>query len=456
MNSGVPNAETLARWLSAAYQALEKNYLRELIFLVYLDPKKPEVIHEKFTFTFSYNEGIINMGLGKVSGTNKKEVKMEDLKGETQSLLRQIQMVTQGLEKLPDEAYLAIKLNYYDDVTPVDYEPEGFRPDHTKEEPMPEGSYRVDLGRVNTGFHAIRLKMGSRQQLSGAGYVNDSYAADSQSQSQSQQLSGETPVEDGGELSQSQSLMLEEKQQQPQDMEYQQDTQLSEGALSFSQPDSPASTVSLNVKEEPEPSSSPPAPEVSCVCQNTSWDPLMLVCSTCSTAQHASCYRLLSQEDLPAHHTCWTCSKENPGLTCTDPKMDKFTGKEDLIGPTCLFRRVLVLLVRSEGNTITTDFIQSALILTEEEVSSLKKRLLTQKVMTESSGSLVINREALKDALRLFMAVRSKPTSVTSASSNQRTSSKRKGENSTKGGEARGVSEPKKKKKSIAAADLRF
>ena len=203
-HSGVPQAETLARWLVASFQALEKNYLRELIFLVYLDPTKPEVIHEKFTFTFSYDEGVIKMGLGEgFSKEKKKEVKMEELKGETQDLLRKVQMVTQGLDKLPEEAYLAIKLTYYDEVTPKDYEPEGFRPDHTKETAMPGGSYRVSLGRADTGFHAIRLKMDSRQGTEN-NFVNDSFGAESQSQSQ--QLSGETPGESGGESSQSPGL----------------------------------------------------------------------------------------------------------------------------------------------------------------------------------------------------------------------------------------------------------
>ena len=84
---------------------------------------------------------------------------------------------------------------------------------------MPAGSYRVSLGRADTGFHAIRLKMDSRQQGGEASFVNDSFGVESQSQSQ--QLSGETPGEIGGESSQ--SLGLEEKTCSGED---QQDTQL--------------------------------------------------------------------------------------------------------------------------------------------------------------------------------------------------------------------------------------
>ena len=425
-----------------AFDALEKNYLRELIFLVYLDPTKPEVIQEMYTFSFSYNEGIITMGLGKDSTKEKKEVKMEELKGETQALLRQISMVIQGLQKLPEEAYLAIQLTYYDEVTPVDYEPEGFRPHHAKEVPMPAGSYRVSLGKVNTGFHALRLQMDSRQP-GGETFVNDSYVAESQSQSQSQQMSEETPVEAGGDFSQ--SLSLEEHHTQDmEDQLIQPDTQqMSEEAVSLSQldsPDSPASTVSLAVKVES--TSSSPAAVVSCICQNSSLDPLMLVCSTCSTSQHAACYRVLSEEKVPAQHTCWTCSQENPGLACTDPRMKKFIGREALMAPTGLFRRVLVLMWSSQVDHVTADTIQSNLDLDEQEFTSLKKRLLSQKVVTERSGDLVINQETLMETMGVFLGIKLKSNSVISASS-----SKRKEEMMAKDGE---------KKKKSRTADLEF
>ena len=411
-DSGIPQGETLNGWLTGAFDALEKNYLRELIFLVYVDPAKPEVIYEKFTFSFSYVEGVISMDLEKNSSSSKvkKEVKMENLKGETQALLRQITMVTQGLRKLPEEAYLAIKLTYYDEVTPEDYEPKGFGADHTTEEPMPSGAYRVSLGRVETGFHAIRVKMDSRQQGSEDSYVNDTYLAESQSQ-QSQQLSGETPVESEGESSQSQGL--EEEQSQDMEDQHQQDTQMSEKVLSFSQPDSPASTFG-----KVEPSSPSPSPVVSCICENSSPDPLMLKCTTCHQHQHATCYRVLSEEEKPANHTCWSCSKENPGLACTDPKMDKFNGRENLAAPTCLFRRVLVLLWMSEVNHITNNIIQSTLLLPEDEVPRIIERLFKEMVVTESSGNLLINKEALKKTMKTFGINKTiKSTSVTRANS---------------------------------------
>ena len=190
---------------------------------------------------------------------------------------------------------------------------------------------------------------------------------------------------------------------------------------------------------------------VSCVCQNISLDPLMLMCSTCSTAQHATCYRLLSEEELPAEHTCWSCSKENPGLACTDPKMEKFSGREDQAAPTCLFRRVLVLLEGAQGDTVTTHFFQARLGLPEEEVANLVKRLLDQKVVTESSGHLAINMDALRDSMRKFLGIKPKDTKTTSVTS--ASSSKRKEEKMTTREE---VMEARKKKKSRTDFSLQF
>ena len=378
------------------------------------------------------------MGLGEDAKRMRMEGKLEKLKGETQDLLRKILTVTQSLEQLPKKAYLAIKLTYYDEVTPEDYEPQGFGPDLTKEVPMPSGSYRVSLGRADSGFHAIRVQMEARQQGMEASFVNDSYAATQLSQSQlsqSQQLSGESPLESGGESSQ--ALVEEEKHSQ--DMEDSQDSQMSEKVFSFSQQDSPASTVKLGPS-----SSSSPTTVVSCICQNGSLDPLMLMCSICSTAQHATCYRILSEQEVPARHVCWSCSKENPDLSCTDPKMDRFSGREEAAAPTCLFRRVLVMLERAEVNTITADIIQARLNLSEAEATNLV-HILTKKLLKESAGELIIDKEALKDSMRKYLGIKdTRSNSVTSTSSSQRINSKRKEEKMA----AMEVVEPRKKKKS--------
>merc|ERR1711970_55410 len=71
---------------------------------------------------------------------------------------------------------------------------------------------------------------------------------------------------------------------------------------------------------------------------NTHPDLIMLDCHYCSFQQHASCYRILSVEDVPNQHCCVTCSKEY-GVKCTDSKLVKMSSNPGIAG-TCLFRRM--------------------------------------------------------------------------------------------------------------------
>ena len=370
-------AATLAECLLGAFEAVEKNYLKELRVVVYLDKSKPEEVYEKYTFDFTYKDGVANMTNGKVS--------MKDLKGDTQTMLRQMGLVIQGLEKLPDEAYLALVLTYYEDVTPEDYEPEGFTADHSVESPMPPGAYRVSLGGVKTSFHGMKVKLAAREQGARGGYVNNTYvASDTESPSQSQSLL--TQASGGEEFSQSQPLSEVSLLASHGD---QVGSQLSD--MVVSSPCSPASTVKLE--------------EVSCVCLSTTRDPLMLLCTSCSTLQHAACYRLLSRDDLPSEHTCWDCSKRL-NIPCTDPRMDKFEGQEEKAVATCNYRRVLALLFNRDDPIITPQMIQTQLNMSEEDGHRLMIKLVHHGVVTEESGRFLINGGGLKAMMKKFLGIK--------------------------------------------------
>ena len=435
--SGVDEANTLARWLKASFDALERKYLRELALLIYLDPAHPEEVQEKFTFSFCYEDGVANMTLGVHSNNRMSTFDMAKLKGDTEALLRHIVVVTQGLGKLPEDAYLAIRLQYYDDVTPEDYEPEGFMPDTTQERSMPEGIYRVDLGAVGTAFHGLKVKVEAKNVRTT--FVNDDYQLGAvESQSQSQQLDGESQSqslsqqveEESPSQPQPQQLLGEASPAASQDLFDEESSQplvggsqeLSESVggrnssqdgqeissqMSFS---SEASTVSLAVKTEPV------EPAVSCVCLATSRDSLMLLCSSCSTKQHAACYRLLTTDELPAKHTCWDCSKRLD-VPCTDTKMERCIRKgKDVFVPTFLYRRVLALLDSGKSTHVTPEKIKVELDIMDGSLDNLLKTLLSHEVVAESSkGQFIVKKDGLMKALAKFMG--------TGNSSSQRSSS---------------------------------
>lgn len=87
------------------------------------------------------------------------QVTLEDTKRASVLLIRKLFLLLQNLGALPSNVYLTMKLFYYDDVTPADYQPPGFK----------EGVYdqlwfqgipvHFKVGQVATAFHSLRVRM---------------------------------------------------------------------------------------------------------------------------------------------------------------------------------------------------------------------------------------------------------------------------------------------------------
>eukprot|EP00092_Neocalanus_flemingeri_P023346 GFUD01025312.1.p1 GENE.GFUD01025312.1~~GFUD01025312.1.p1 ORF type:complete len:538 (-),score=191.36 GFUD01025312.1:59-1672(-) len=290
-------AATLASWLIGAFDALERRYLKELLFIIYMDPACPEKVYEMYTFKFTYPGGQVACQM--LQGENKKEVQTmhpDDVYKSTQNLLRSIIELTQSLRPLPSSAHLSMKLTYYEDVTPEDYEPAGFGPaDHGEVQLLP-GSLHLCAGEVSTGHHTVKLKVHAMQ--------------------------------------------VEETRDQPTIV-------TNTFSASASESDSDPRVVNVGQAGDFVPLSS--IPSISCTCQNTTPDPLMLECLHCSKQQHAACYRLTKLARLPAGHCCVDCSKEGQGdRVCTDTRLVKMASKPAVV-LTCIFRRVLVSLLGREN-----------------------------------------------------------------------------------------------------------
>ena len=63
-------------------------------------------------------------------------------------------------------------------MTPADYEPDGFKADHSEEVPTSFGT-----SRVRTSFGWLKVKVAAREQGSRGGFMNNTYkASDTESQ----------------------------------------------------------------------------------------------------------------------------------------------------------------------------------------------------------------------------------------------------------------------------------
>ena len=163
-NNKVKEAATLASWLVGAFDPIEKGYLKELLLLVYLDSSCRETILEMYTFQFSYSGTHVSCQV--LQGEEKKEVGVIDQNSvykSTRHLLKQIISLTQSLRPLPSTAFLSMKLLYYDDVTPEDYEPPGYGPAVNVDAETPLGRFDTVAGEVSTRHHTIHLRVQARQ-----------------------------------------------------------------------------------------------------------------------------------------------------------------------------------------------------------------------------------------------------------------------------------------------------
>ncbi len=336
-------AQTLSKWLIGAFDAIEKSYLREMVFFIYLDEQKPEDVHEKYTFHFKYDDGEAAFQLSKEDANTKTTSDMSNIRETTRSLLRGIIAMTGSMDPLPKSAYLAIKLAYYDEVTPMDYEPEGFAPSTLEEAPM---APPISVGGVATSHHGIKLSVATRLVKESAeargGIVNNNYIT---SQSQSQ-------VEGG----------------------------------------------------------------ISCVCENSTTEDLMITCFGCNKSQHGACYRILSAEDVPAKHICVKCAEDS--RPCTDQRLIKMIAKDpSLTTATCLYRRVLVKLGRVEATYISMDSLLGPLHLHDQDANRFMQKLVKEGVLeanNQDDGSFDVCRTQLQSAMKRFLGIKNKEKTVDS------------------------------------------
>merc|ERR1712142_363585 len=134
---------------------------------------------------------------------------------------------------------------------------------------------------------------------------------------------------------------------------------------------------------------------VVCPCGTDTRDELMLVCKFCLKLQHGACYRVVDSEDVPLEHCCISCYLHDPSKRiCTDKKVVKMSSRPSF-GITCIFRRVLVLLMTN--NSMTLDSAAEYLGVDVSTVEGLSKKLVSENIVREGSNGYEVVREVLED-----------------------------------------------------------
>ncbi|XP_078527088.1 HORMA domain-containing protein 1 isoform X2 [Lissotriton helveticus] len=154
-----PGSTQLVKWMLGCYDALQKKYLRMVVLAIYTNPEDPQTITECYQFKFKYTSSGPVMDFS--SNCNKRDtsVTCNDLKKSSILLIRKLYVLMQNLGPLPNNVCLTMKLFYFDEVTPPDYQPPGFK-EGNAEGMMFEGEpMHLNVGEVATPFHVLKVKV---------------------------------------------------------------------------------------------------------------------------------------------------------------------------------------------------------------------------------------------------------------------------------------------------------
>ncbi|KTF80405.1 hypothetical protein cypCar_00042438, partial [Cyprinus carpio] len=95
--------------------------------------------------------------------TGDTRVTLEDTKKASTLLIRKLFLLMQNLEALPTGVYLTMKLYYYDDVTPPEYEPPGFKAGVNDSLWFEGTAVHFRVGDIQSRFHSMKLRVTAAQ-----------------------------------------------------------------------------------------------------------------------------------------------------------------------------------------------------------------------------------------------------------------------------------------------------
>lgn len=174
LQPSTPESRQMLSWFEkGVVDAINRRYLKTLVLGIYSIPSEPVAgsacglgtMLESYFFSFSYDQtsGDPSVDVG-CSGTGRQQTLVskakQQAKAAIQTMLRTIISLTQTMSPLPEERYISMKLLYYEDATPPEYQPPTFRPADPHEMRMfSEQTFTAQLGTLKTPFHEMTLRL---------------------------------------------------------------------------------------------------------------------------------------------------------------------------------------------------------------------------------------------------------------------------------------------------------
>uniref|UniRef100_A0A0E0ERM7 HORMA domain-containing protein n=1 Tax=Oryza meridionalis TaxID=40149 RepID=A0A0E0ERM7_9ORYZ len=162
----------LIDWIEkGVYDALHKKYLKTLLFYICEKEEGPTI--EEYAFSFSYanplsgGKSAMNLsrtGSKKNSATLKSNLADDHTRFSACNMIKTLDSLMRTLDKIPEERTILMRLLYYDDVTPEDYEPPFFKCCADNEAIINiwnKNPLKMEVGYVNSKHLVLSMKVKS-------------------------------------------------------------------------------------------------------------------------------------------------------------------------------------------------------------------------------------------------------------------------------------------------------
>ncbi|CAN6211548.1 unnamed protein product [Urochloa humidicola] len=156
-------------WMEkGVYDALQKKYLSTLLFCIY----EEALVIEEYAFSFSYSSNCTEEVVMSISCTGSKkgsitfksnasQVAPHQMRSSACKMIRRLISLMKTLDPMPEERTILMKLLYYDDNTPEDYEPPFLKlcDDNDTIYVWNKNPLKMDLESINSKHLVLALKV---------------------------------------------------------------------------------------------------------------------------------------------------------------------------------------------------------------------------------------------------------------------------------------------------------
>ncbi|CAL8339399.1 HORMA domain-containing protein 1 isoform X1 [Gadus morhua] len=150
-----PGASQIVQWMQGCFDAIQKKYLRKVVLSIYTDPDNPKLVTEFYQFKIIYSAEGPQMEFESNNNCKGAAMVCGNTKKASILLVRKLYTLMQILGPLPDNVCLNMKLGYYDEVTPKDYQPPGFKEGDGNVIEFSKEPVKLCMGEVVTPFHTL-------------------------------------------------------------------------------------------------------------------------------------------------------------------------------------------------------------------------------------------------------------------------------------------------------------